>query len=131
MPGGLRSSARHLPQHDRNAADGAHGMMSGDGYSRPAVAGSGTIACSLAAAASSLGEVRLLARSDVSAWRAEEAVEGLAGKVDGGTPSRVRVTTEAGDLANCDLVVEAIREDLDDKVELLTRLAEAAAGADL
>src|SRR3954469_7352107 len=120
MPGGLRSSARHLPQHDRNAADGAQGMMSADGYSRPAVAGSGTIACSLAAAASALGEVRLLARSDVSAWRAEESIEGLAGKVDGAAASRVKVTTKASALADCDLVVEAIKEDLEAKVELLS-----------
>lgn len=105
--------------------------MSSDGYSTPAVAGSGTIACSLAVAASPLGEVRLLARSDVSAWRAEETVEGLAAKVDGGDAKRVKVTTNDGDLAGCDLVVEAIREDLDDKVELLARLADACPDADL
>jgi 3-hydroxybutyryl-CoA dehydrogenase len=106
-------------------------MMSGDGYSRPAVAGSGTIACSLAAAASALGEVRLLARSDVSAWRAEEAVEGLAGKVDGAAASRIKVTTKASDLTDCDLVIEAIKEDLEAKVELLSALAEASPDADL
>ena len=105
--------------------------MSADRYSSPAVAGSGTIACSLAAAASALGEVRLLARSDVSAWRAEEAVEDLAGKVDGGSAASVRVTTNAGDLAGCDIVVEAIKEDLDEKAELLAALGEACPDADL
>jgi 3-hydroxybutyryl-CoA dehydrogenase len=105
--------------------------MSGDTYSIPAVAGSGTIACSLAASASVLGSVRLLARSDASAWRADEAVEEIAKKVDGASAARVKVTTDAGDLADCDLVVEAIREDLDDKVELLRALGEACPDADL
>ena len=105
--------------------------MSADTYSRPAVAGSGTIACSLAAAASALGEVHLLARSDASAWRADEAVEELADKVDGAAPSRVKVTTEPGDLAACDIVVEAIKEDLDEKAELLATLGEACPDADL
>jgi hypothetical protein len=42
------------------------------GYERPAIAGSGVIACGLAASATAAGKVRLLARSDASAWRAEE-----------------------------------------------------------
>ena len=50
-------------------------MSGSDGYARPGVAGSGTIACSLAACASRAGEVRLLARSDASAWRAEESAQ--------------------------------------------------------
>ena len=53
-------------------------MTSPNGYERPAVAGSGTIACGLAACASTLGEVILLARSDSSAWRAEEQAEAAA-----------------------------------------------------
>jgi 3-hydroxybutyryl-CoA dehydrogenase len=105
--------------------------VSGSGYETPAVAGTGAIGCALAAAASALGEVRLLARSDASAWRAEEAVEGLAGKVEGGDAGRVRVTTEPRDLAACDLVVEAIREDLDEKVALLATLGESSPDADL
>ncbi len=105
--------------------------MSADTYSRPAVAGSGTIACSLAAAASALGGVRLLARSDASAWRAEETIEDLAKKVDGAVASKVKVTTEAADLAGSDLVVEAIKEDLDEKAELLRALGEACPDADL
>jgi 3-hydroxybutyryl-CoA dehydrogenase len=101
------------------------------GYEHPAVAGSGTIACGLAAAASQLGEVGLLARSDASAWKAEETAQSLAGKVEGGDPANVRVTTDAGDLARCDLVVEAIVEDLDAKVELLGTIAEACGKCDL
>jgi 3-hydroxybutyryl-CoA dehydrogenase len=102
-----------------------------DGYARPAVAGSGTIACGLAACASRLGEVRLLARSDASAWRAEEAAQAEAKKLDAGVPARIRVTTDPADLADVDLVVEAIAEDLESKGELLAMLAELCAEADL
>ncbi len=106
-------------------------MDGSDGYARPAVAGSGTIACGLAACASRLGEVRLLARSDASAWRAEEAAQAEAKKLDAGVPARIRVTTDPADLADVDLVVEAIAEDLESKGELLAMLAELCAEADL
>ena len=106
-------------------------MVGSDGYARPAVAGSGTIACGLAACASRLGEVRLLARSDASAWRAEEAAQAEAKKLDAGGPARIRVTTDPADLADVDLVVEAIAEDLESKGELLAMLAELCAEADL
>lgn len=105
--------------------------MNGGGYSRPAIAGSGTIGCGLAAAASTLGEVRLLARSDASAWRAEESAQGLAGKVDGGDPALIKVTTDPSDLAECDLVVEAIKEELEAKAGLVADLGAAAPDADL
>jgi 3-hydroxybutyryl-CoA dehydrogenase len=107
------------------------GATSAEGYRRPAVAGSGTIGCGLATAASVLGKVRLLARSDASAWRAEEAAEVLAEKVEGAVAGRIKVTTDVADLADCDLVVEAIKEDLEAKVELLARVGEACADADL
>ena len=106
-------------------------MDGSDGYARPAVAGSGTIACGLAACASRLGEVRLLARSDASAWRAEEAAQAEAKKLDAGVPARIRVTTDPADLADVDLVVEAIAEDLESKGALLAMLAELCAEADL
>src|SRR5688500_7658778 len=106
-------------------------MGSPDGYTRPAVAGSGTIACGLAACASQTGTVRLLARSDASAWRAEETAQGEAKKLDAGAPERIKVTTDAADLADCDVVVEAIVEDPAAKGELIARLASAAADADL
>ena len=105
--------------------------MNGDGYSRPGIAGTGTIGCGLAVAASALGEVRLLARSDVSAWRAEEAAEGLVAKANGGVAARIKVTTKPADLSRCDLVIEAIREDLEAKGELLSTLGEACPDADL
>lgn len=105
--------------------------MSRNGYDRPAVAGSGTIACGLAACASTLGEVTLLARSDTSAWRAEEEAEAAAKKLDGAVGGRIKVTTDAKKLSRCDLVVEAIAEDADAKGELLASLAGAAPDADL
>ncbi|MFI5122678.1 MAG: 3-hydroxyacyl-CoA dehydrogenase family protein [Vicinamibacteria bacterium] len=101
------------------------------GYERPAVAGSGAIACGLAACASQTGTVRLLARSDASAWRAEEAAQNEAKKIDGGAPERIRVTTDPADLADCDVIVEAITEDAVAKGALLARLADAAADAHL
>ena len=96
------------------------------GYSTPGIAGSGAIACGLAACATIAGRVTLLARSDASAWRAEEQATTLAGKVERGDPSNVKVTTKVEDLAECDLIVEAIAEDHDAKVELLHDLARAA-----
>jgi 3-hydroxybutyryl-CoA dehydrogenase len=100
-------------------------------YERPAVAGSGTIACGLAACATALGEVRLLARSDASAWRAEELAQASAKKLEGGDPQRIKVTTDADGLAGCDLVVEAIVEDAEAKHELLRALGEASPDAEI
>ena len=102
-----------------------------NGYDRPGIAGSGTIATGLTACASALGEVRLLARSDVSAWRAEEQAQAAAAKLEGAVAGRIRVTTDPRQLADCDLVVEAIVEDADAKVALLAEVGEAAAEADL
>jgi len=100
-------------------------------YERPGIAGSGTIACGLAACASSASQVLLLARSDASAWKAEEQAHSLSAKVDGADAKRIRVTTQVGDLASCDVVVEAIVEEFEAKVELLKSIADAAGGADL
>ncbi|HYQ13868.1 MAG TPA: 3-hydroxyacyl-CoA dehydrogenase family protein [Solirubrobacterales bacterium] len=99
-------------------------MSGSEGYERPGIAGSGAIACGIAACASALGEVRLWARSDVSAWRAEERAEAECAKVDGATPRMIRVTTRIDDLAECDLIVESVKEDLDVKRELLGTLGE-------
>ena len=107
------------------------GMGGESGYRRPGVAGSGTIACGVAATVSQVSMVHLLARSDAAAWRAEETAQTEARKLDGGTPDRIKVTTQTADLADCDLVVEAIVEDADAKVELLTALGQACTGADL
>jgi 3-hydroxybutyryl-CoA dehydrogenase len=100
-------------------------------YAQPAVAGSGTIACALAASASVLGPVRLLARSDSSAWRAEERAQEECSKIEGATPERIRVTTDAVDLSACDLAVEAVVEELDAKAQVLGSLGDACPNADL
>ena len=100
-------------------------------YERPAIAGSGTIACGLAACASVASEVLLLARSDASAWRAEEQAHSLAAKVDGADAKRIKVTTAVSDIADSDLVVEAIVEELAPKADLLKAAGGAAADADL
>lgn len=106
-------------------------MSSPNGYLSPAVAGSGAIAVGIAASAAALGDVRLLARSDTSAWRAEEEAERLCKKLEAAQARHVKVTTEASDLGGCDLVVEAIVENADAKVELHRELAEACPDADL
>lgn len=100
-------------------------------YSRPGIAGSGTIATGLAVCAGAAGEVVLLARSEESAARAAAAVRAMAGKSEGADAERIAVTTDPSRLAGCDLVVEAIREDAELKAELLGRLGAACPGADL
>lgn len=106
-------------------------MAGPETYERPGIAGSGTIACGLAACASVASKVLLLARSDQSAWKAEERAQTLSAKLDEGDPRRIKVTTSADELASCDLVVEAIVEQADQKAELLGSLGKIAADADL
>lgn len=101
------------------------------GYSRPAIAGSGAIALGIAATASAICEVHILARSDTSAWRAEEGIEKLCKKVGTADPSRVKVTTSPADIAGSDLVVEAIVEDVEAKAAMLASLGEICPDADL
>ena len=106
-------------------------MSEAGGYERPAIAGSGTIACGIAACASVVGPVTMIARSEASAGRAGRDVDKLCGKLDGASAANVRVTTDPADLTACDLVVEAVVEDPDVKGEVLSELAEFAENADL
>jgi 3-hydroxybutyryl-CoA dehydrogenase len=106
-------------------------VNSTEGYKHPAIAGSGTIATGLAATATATGKTILLARSDASAWRAEEKATAACAKIDGADSSRLKVTTKPEDIAECDVIVEAIVEDPEVKGELLTTLGEAAPEADL
>jgi 3-hydroxybutyryl-CoA dehydrogenase len=105
--------------------------VSDDSFERPAIAGSGVIACGLAACATVSSRIYLLARSDASAWRAEEQAQSAAAKVPKGDPGNVKVTTDVDDLIDSDLVVEAITEDLETKVEFLAELGTACAEAEL
>ena len=92
---------------------------------RLAVAGSGAIACGLAATAAHHGPVLLLARSESSADRARATVEKtlsrLGAEVD---PQHVEIVTEPSALAEATFVVEAVVEDHDIKARLLGELNE-------
>jgi 3-hydroxybutyryl-CoA dehydrogenase len=105
--------------------------MSGRGYESPGVAGSGAIATGLAAVSTTTADTILLARSEASAWRAEEKVVAACAKIEGAEPSRLRVTTDPKDLADCDVVVEAVIEEVGPKGEVLSAVAEACPSADL
>ena len=69
-------------------------MNASTGYESPGIAGSGAIATGLAAVSTTTGDTILLARSEASAWRAEEKVVAACAKIDGAEPSRLRVTTD-------------------------------------
>lgn len=92
---------------------------------RLAVAGSGAIACGLAATAAHHGPVQLLARSTSSADRARATVEKtlarLGAEVD---PEHVQIVTDPQELAEDTFVVEAIVEDHEVKAALLGELNE-------
>jgi 3-hydroxybutyryl-CoA dehydrogenase len=106
-------------------------MSGGTGYESPGIAGSGAIATGLAAVATTTGDTILLARSEASAWRAEEKVVAACAKIEGAEPSRLRVTTDPKNLADCDIVVEAVIEEVEPKGEVLSAVAEACPNADL
>ena len=123
---------RPRPEPARTPRDRHLGRVTGTRtYEQPGIAGSGTIACGLAACATVTSQVLLLARSDASAWKAEEQAHSLCAKLDGADAKRIKVTTEVADLSSCDVVVEAIIEELPPKVELLKAVAEKAPGAAL
>jgi len=106
-------------------------MSTNQGYAKPGIAGSGQIATGLAAVSTTTADTILLARSEASAWRAEEKVVAACEKIEGADPSRLRVTTDPADLAECDIVVEAIVEEVGPKAELLRRIDAACPNADL
>jgi 3-hydroxybutyryl-CoA dehydrogenase len=90
---------------------------------RLAVAGSGAIACGLAATAAHHGPVLLLARSQSSAERARATVEKtlsrLRAEVD---PEHVEIVTDPQALSEATFVVEAVVENHDVKAALLGEL---------
>jgi 3-hydroxybutyryl-CoA dehydrogenase len=89
------------------------------------IAGSGTIACGLAATAAPHGDVVMWVRSDDSARRAQasldKAFDRLEEDVD---PSRVRLVTDPSELAASGrtFVIEAIAEEADAKATVLGAL---------
>jgi 3-hydroxybutyryl-CoA dehydrogenase len=97
---------------------------------RLGIAGSGAIACGLAAAASRHGNVVLWARSAASAERARDAVEAVCGRLGGEVNAQnVHVATDLDALADTTMLVEAVVEDHAAKCALLGDLA-AVAGDD-
>jgi 3-hydroxybutyryl-CoA dehydrogenase len=92
---------------------------------RLAIAGSGTIACGLAAVGAAHGDVLLWARSDDSAARAEKTVAKHCSKVEqlNGCAGRVRISTDLSALADATFLVEAVVEDPAHKRPLLAELA--------
>jgi 3-hydroxybutyryl-CoA dehydrogenase len=100
---------------------------------RVGIAGSGAIACGLAAVAAQRGPVVVWARSDGSAEKADRAVQRLCEKVgasvNGSAPvaaedavsaaGNVRVTSDPAALAGASFVVEAIVEDPAAKASLV------------
>src|SRR3984893_4905376 len=95
---------------------------------RLAVAGSGAIACGLAATAGHHVPVLLLARSNSSAERARETVEKtlarMGAEVD---PEHVQIVTDPAALAEASFVVEAGVEDFEVKAELLAEMGAVVA----
>jgi 3-hydroxybutyryl-CoA dehydrogenase len=98
---------------------------------RLAIAGSGTIACGLAAVGAAHGDVLLWARSDDSAARAEQTVAKHCSKLEhlNGCAGRVRISTDLTTLADATFLVEAVVEDPAHKGPLLAELA-AVTGPD-
>jgi 3-hydroxybutyryl-CoA dehydrogenase len=94
---------------------------------RLGIAGSGAIACGLAATAAQHGEVLLWARSDSSAERARGAVAKWCGKLsEEPIADRVTVVTEINELAPATFLVEAVAEDHAVKDPLLAELGRIA-----
>jgi 3-hydroxybutyryl-CoA dehydrogenase len=79
---------------------------------RLGIAGSGAIACGLAATAARHGPVVLWARSDGSAKRARDNVDGICGRLSGAVNAgQVRIETDLDALGEATTLVEAVCED--------------------
>jgi 3-hydroxybutyryl-CoA dehydrogenase len=88
------------------------------------IAGSGTIACGLAACAAGVCEVFLWARSDSSAERALGDIATVCQKLDRpDAAEQVRIVTDLTDLSEVTVAVESVREELAIKHEVLGALA--------
>jgi len=95
---------------------------------RLGIAGSGAIACGLAATAAHHGPVLLYARSDASAERARATVEKTLAKLEAQIdPEHLQIVTDPQALAPENFVVEAVVEDFDVKSQLLGELGEILA----
>jgi 3-hydroxybutyryl-CoA dehydrogenase len=93
---------------------------------RLGIAGSGAIACGLAATAAKSGDVLLWARSPASAERARAAISRNCAKLLGGEvdPERVKIVAEISGLDSATFLVEAVVEHHGMKSEILAELGE-------
>ena len=93
---------------------------------RLGIAGSGAIACGLAATAAKTGEVLLWARSPESAERAHAAISRNCAKLLGGevNPENVKIVSDLDGLDSATFLVEAVVEHKGMKAELLSELGE-------
>jgi 3-hydroxybutyryl-CoA dehydrogenase len=91
---------------------------------RLGIAGSGAIACGLAAVAASRGEVRLWARSPESAERARQRIARFCSEDD---TRRVQIVLDLSELSEgTTFIVEAVTEDLAAKGAVLAQLGREA-----
>jgi 3-hydroxybutyryl-CoA dehydrogenase len=90
---------------------------------RLAIAGSGAIACGLAAVAAGQGHVTVFARSEGSCDKASQRVRTLCERAGVEVNGNVTVSQDPAVLADATFVVEAIVEDPKAKAEIWRRLA--------
>jgi 3-hydroxybutyryl-CoA dehydrogenase len=91
---------------------------------RLAIAGSGAIACGLAAVAATQGHVTVLARSEGSCDKADARVRALCERMGANVNGNIVVSHDPAVLAGATFVVEAVVEDRVAKAELFQRLGE-------
>lgn len=121
------------------AAPGAEGMQAWRGSDaapasaipeRLGIAGSGTIACGLAATAAEHGPVYMYARSHASAARARDSVRKVCERAgEAARSERIAIDIDPDPLRAATVLVEAVIEDEDTKKRVNSRLSELA-GAD-
>src|SRR5688572_4760416 len=78
---------------------------------RLAIAGSGAIACGLAAVAATQGHVTVFARSDGSCDKAEAKVHALCEKLGASVNGNVTISKDPAVLEDATFIIEAIVED--------------------
>jgi 3-hydroxybutyryl-CoA dehydrogenase len=89
---------------------------------RLAIAGSGAIACGLAAVAASRGHVTVFARSDGSCDKAKARVHKLCERLGANVNGNVTISRDPEVLHDATFVVEAVVEDVEAKSEVWRRL---------
>jgi 3-hydroxybutyryl-CoA dehydrogenase len=89
-----------------------------------AIAGSGAIACGLAAVAATQGHVTVFARSEGSCEKADAKVRALCERLGASVNGNVLVSRDPAVLADATFVVEAIVEDPIAKAEIWKRLGQ-------